>query len=209
MKPIFSLLAFSAALLFAAPNFADDINYFAVATEEEISEALEKLNVSDCAEFLETHLEPSGSKYNLIWVANAYDVGLCGEQNLELAKKYYEERIEEGIFTFLTPLRLALIYSFGPQELRNTERADYMYKQTAIILSFVPREITPEKAVQSTLQYNPIPQKLEHHIKWYQKALAKPEAERKALYLSLQKQGFQDIGLLWDETSQYKPIKIE
>lgn len=96
-------------------------------------EALDELGVSSCEEFLNTYFNVDENDSKRLIQSMAYDSGLCVPQDLEKARNLYEELYQENADLLeIFVARLALIYSYGPQNLRNENKAIFYFKQAVI-----------------------------------------------------------------------------
>lgn len=185
-------------------------DYFRALTPEELPMALEEANLESCEEFTETYINIDQTRYDsLLMRAIAYDAGICFEQDLSKAVQLYDKAFREIDFLLLPPIRPALIYEFGPQEVRNAEKAAFLMKQSAIVLYTIRDEDTRNAAINGFLNKllyeGPIPPSLQKELDWMEEVIQKTTAERKEIALALQKKGFRETMNIWNPIEDVAP----
>lgn len=200
------ILIVCCGLLFWPTDPLYDPSYFDPLTKDkDIQTALKILNVNNCNELKDTYFNDTVDT-NIAVQASAYEIGLCTKQNLSKSINLYEQLHQDSDDAFLAALRLALIYSYGPKNLRDYKRAKFMKKQIAIYL-FVDDPIKRSTQLNALKNNNfPFISETEQHFSWIEKQLKKPLEEREKIAKDLQKKGFKDTNIIWNEIMTYKPL---
>lgn len=199
-------LFFCFIVLSGLPAAADELpDYFKPVSAEEVTTMLDKSGFASCDEWLASHPSPQdeNSMYQLYGML--YDLGVCYERDLHKAVEMYEKVEKTNFLLYTATGRLAIIYAYGPEDLRNEERAEFFFLQTAIFLSFFTSEVPMENIISHFANEQPPPQILMDYLLWYKNALHKPQDERKKLFLSLEERGFEGLDYLWDEIEELDP----
>jgi len=183
-------------------SYASDplqIRYFPIANSSETTEALKQLNVGSCDELIKKYALSKQEPIAPYIHGLMFDIGICVKQNLTKAAELYEQHPKNISNHLAITLRLALIYTYGPKDIRNESKANVLYKQTAIFLApFFYNKVDINPIILRLTNHAPIPDTLKTYIKWYKHALQQPHKKRKALYYQLKNQGFSVDSFLWD-----------
>ncbi|MDH5722948.1 MAG: hypothetical protein OEY94_06470 [Alphaproteobacteria bacterium] len=195
------------------------VNYFPILTQEETEEIIKQYNANSCDELTEKYFNPENlhnlekgkildpELTSIIFKAMAYDTGLCVEQDLEKAVMFYEQSGVSGFPMIILTIRIALIYSNGPEIVKNDEKAEFYFKQTAIYYHDFEKHGQGQEIMHTIIKSNPAPKELTQAITWYQEATNKSYEERKELAQHLKTQGFQGTDNLWYELEEIERKK--
>lgn len=180
------LLVFVVCLyvLFSKPN------YFQILDKKHAGLALQKLHVDSCDQFLKSYIQDQKLEKDAIRAA-AYEMGLCVKQDLGKAKDLYEAAYDHSGASFMEPLRLTILYEFGPESIRNKDRAEFMARQAAISLSIYPDEIR-KQMLKGVFSQAPMPANMRKQLIWLHGVSELSAAERENLRQSLAEQGFKN-----------------
>lgn len=166
---------------------------------------LKTFSVSSCTEFRNQYFEQDTSNARFLIQAVAYDLGICMPQNFEQAAGLYEEAIKDSGPDITPKMRLALIYEYGPHALRNTKRANFLFKQIAI--DTVPyrsleNPLILETLMTASLYKGTVPRPLLQHLEWLDHIMQQEFHVRKYMDVKLSEEGFKGTHYLWDQFDQ-------
>ncbi|MCC7305331.1 MAG: hypothetical protein IT558_03620 [Alphaproteobacteria bacterium] len=182
-------------------------DYFRTIETRDLTAALKAAGAKSCEEFTKKYFSASSDAITIAMQAAAYDTGLCVLQDLKKAAELYEKIFQQEPDPLVVPLRLALIYHFGPPELQDRERAHFLYKQSVISLSLLPEE-TRQKAVTGFLNHQPVPEELKKGLHWIEKIMKETPEEKRKISKELQKQGFKNTDFIWNPVNDIKPMEM-
>jgi len=177
----------------------ESIYKFSSLNAEEKLAVLKKANIKNCEEFKDKYFGDNAHDPELIMQAYSYEAGLCAQQDLSKAKDLYEESFKRMPFPPNFPVRLALIYEFGPDNLRNPARADFLMKQTAIFLAVLPHKSDRMKVASVFFGDEPIPASMKKYLGWLDNVMSQPSDKKKILAAELKRQGFVETNLIFDK----------
>jgi len=205
---VYFLLSAFLLLLYTAPESMageGSEDYLQSLAKDEISLALKEIGLETCDAFFQEYFETEADDPKITIQAMAYDMGLCVEQDLEKARTLYEQGFKITPFFPNMPIRLALIYEFGPEDLRNPERADFLMKQSAIFLAVTPDDKIKLNIVYNYLADRPIPISLQKHMDWYKEIQKRTPEERRIIAWQLSQEGFKGLNPIWYPVEDGEP----
>ena len=200
MKRIFLIVLLLVCLSYAFSSTAkDDPDYFPTGTEQERRQAMAELGVRNCEELLAEYFDLEKDDPKIIVQASIYDIGLCVERDLAKAAALYEHGYNTVPKALPSTVRLALIYGFGPSELRNLQKSDFFMKQSAITVSVLPDKDMRKRNIDGMFLFQNIPENFKQHLRWADSIRSKSNEERKGIALNLQQQGYKYTYPIWNE----------
>ena len=203
------LLIATLAGFFYPAMAGESVNYLGTLKELEIQPALEKVKFTSCPDFLDHISKIAPDNPDIFLAGMAYDIALCVPQNLKTARDLYESALKAARGFPIIPVRLALIYAYGPEELRNPARSEFLIKQSAISLATTPDANIRIKIISTLMSAEPIPESFKKQLQWLNEVLKKNPAERKSLATKLAEQGFHDTELIWNPIEDYFPKQLK
>ncbi len=181
--------------------FADTtVDYFPVIPEEEVLPTLQDQGFKNCGQYLKKFFSKKDTK-SFAMQAMAYDLGLCTEQDLTKAQGFYEKSIENSATWHV---RLVLLYQFGPQEIRDPKRAEFLAKQTVIFLSPHTPEIR-QGYIDAFLVGQPMPPIFVDALDWIEKTINQSEDEKREISKILKEDGYEFTEFIWNPINDIKP----
>lgn len=201
MKQIYAFLfAFLLGLFFSHASFATDETAIGDITQEQL---FESLGVEGCADLKES--EVMQSEINRLFTkAHLYQEGVCYDQDIGKAISLYEEVIEisneELGFDLLfgSALQLSWLYFEGPQNQRDSARAEFMIKQSALLLAGIPKEDLQELYEALAKKDGDYADRYRSAVVSFSKAQARSTYERKKIADDLIAQGFKSTAIIYD-----------
>lgn len=192
-----------------AAKAKDDTNYFKTIAPADVLMVLQQEKLKNCDKFNEKYFsKDSDDVTNIVMQATAYDLGLCRKQDLEKSLRLYIEAFYREPLIPNAPLRAGLIYEFGPQELRNKQKADFFMKQSAInLIPFISRGMK-DKFLRAFLSGQPVPADLQKNIAWIEGVLKKSSPERESIAKDLEKERFKNSDLVWPFPEDMEALKL-
>lgn len=184
------------------------VNYFAKISQNEKSLTLQDLGLSSCKEFTDKYFAIAKDDPETHMKAIAYDIGFCVKQDLRKARDLYEQSQKYSSNPINYPIRLALIYQFGPKPLQDYNRARFLARQTAIYLA-PAKPGTRLTIIQNTLAGPPVPSLFKQELDWIENILQQSDIKKRQIAKTLSKQGFQETSLIWNRAKNLKPIQRE
>ena len=155
--------------------------YFPPVQPDEYVELFAEYEVDTCEEFKEKYLT-SDAENALFMQAMTYQLGICIPQDLHKAQKLYQELYNDAPAD-LGPFAiwLGMIYQYGPEDIRNLDKARFFYKQAILAFAWDDPRNTPQlrrQAVRNLMNDQlPIPELLESELLWLDKVMTKSEKE--------------------------------
>jgi len=168
--------------------------YFPPVQPDEYVELFAEYEVDTCEEFKEKYLT-SDAENALFMQAMTYQLGICIPQDLHKAQKLYQELYNDAPAD-LGPFAiwLGMIYQYGPEDIRNLDKARFFYKQAILAFAWDDPRNTPQlrrQAVRNLMNDQlPIPELLESELLWLDKVMTKSEKERREIRKELEKEGY-------------------
>ena len=204
------ILATCGSLASASEEKQKKINYFETASHEQTNTLLRELKINSCQSFVSQYLESKKEDLQTITIqALAYDGAICTAQNLPKAEKLYQKSFSLAPIFPNLPLRLALIYAYGPSELRDINAAIFLYKQTALDLIVIKDPALKQKIINKHLNHKPMPPELETQMIWIEDIFKKPADERELIAHQLEKEGFKNTNFIWPLSEDFQNLNIK
>ncbi len=199
----FVLTCLAAVLLVSCSPGEENINYFPVMTPQEEKEALRSIGLDSCADYIKTHFKASDDDTReasrRVLEAIAYERGFCVAQDLSRALALYTYLYQNDLMIETWCVKMAMLYAYGPPEIRAPEKAGFYFRQAAIHTAVIKDPALRHQLLSGLANPDgPPPQNINVALLWLQNFLKKSEEERKALALDLKAQGYQGTEYLWD-----------
>jgi len=185
-----------------------NVDYFPLATQEDIDDILTEEGYEDCDEYKE-NLFLNDKKNELerrYLTAFSYEIGICVEQNIEKALEAYLKIYDDELLGFFT-IRPAVIYRYGPQNLRDKEKADFFFKQAVITIGNSATKKERDIIFSGFLLNTKLPKELKREYEWLNKFSQKSQNEKREAVKTLEKEGFLDTSSIWNELEDIKPLQ--
>ncbi|MGH1375603.1 MAG: hypothetical protein ACRBCK_04560 [Alphaproteobacteria bacterium] len=169
-------------------------NYLRPLSEQKQNAFLTNLNVANCQD-LPIMLDTSLSFVQAL----IHEKGICHDQDLQKAITLYETAISQHQATLLSSLRLALIYRYGPYNLRDREKSFFLFKQIAIETVSLSSQMSPdsiEELLRAHLDGLALPPDLILQLNWINNVMEQSPKHRKAISIELQDRGFNGVSAI-------------